>query len=159
MTIENHHCVHDGSAGRKVAPPPGPGHAELVARVATRISPGTVTVSVSGRLDQAGDRAVAAHLAEARRRWRGRLVVDLTACDGLGEAALAAVRKTVEHAGTEGFRLSVVAGSPGIRAALDALALPHSPAPAVALTPVVALRVCVSRNWVSHNRAGRGERP
>ncbi|SEP06148.1 STAS domain-containing protein [Amycolatopsis saalfeldensis] len=125
------------------AAPPGPGRA---ARVATRIGAGTVTVSVSGRLDQAGDAAVAEHLAEARRLCWGLLTVDLTGCEGLGEAALTAVREAGENAAAEGFRLSVAAGGPGIRAALDALSVRHTPAPATAGTPGVAVRVCVSRD-------------
>ncbi|WP_328608678.1 hypothetical protein OG943_06015 [Amycolatopsis sp. NBC_00345] len=141
--------MNDRPVSTKVAAPPEPGHAKRVARVATRISPGTVTVSVSGRLDEAGDAAVAEHLAEARELCWGLLVVDLTACEDLGETALAAVREAGDHAVTEGFRLSVAAGEPGIRAALDALSVQHAPAPATAGTPGVALHVCVSRDHKS----------
>jgi hypothetical protein len=161
MTVVNHPVAGHQSVKRrpvtgKVAPPPEPGHAKRVARVATRVGPGTVTVSVSGRLDEAGDAAVAEHLAEARTLCWGLLVVDLTACAGLGEAALAAVREAGDHAGAEGFQLSVTAGEPGIRAALDALSVPHIPAPATVGTPAVAVRVCVSRG---HKSRGETSHP
>ena len=141
--------ARDGPVSDKVAPPPEPGHAERVARVATRVGPGTVTVSVSGRLDETGDAAMAAHLAEARALCWSLLVVDLTACAGLGEAALAAVREAGDHARAEGFRLSVTAAEPGIRAALDALSVRHTPAPNPVGTPGVAVHVCVSRQHES----------
>ncbi|HEY3710607.1 MAG TPA: hypothetical protein VGL64_14590 [Amycolatopsis sp.] len=154
MTVVNkrpakHSSVSPAAAPPKVAPPPEPGHAERVARVATRISPGRVTVSVSGRLDEAGDAAVAGHLAEARKLCWGLLVVDLTACESLGEAALTAVREAGENAVAEGFRLSVAVGEPGIREALEALSVRHTPAPATAGTRGVAVHVCVSREHES----------
>jgi hypothetical protein len=146
--------VNDQAPNHAAAPLPRP--TGRVSRVATWIGPGTVTVSVSGRLDEAGDAALARHLAEARELCWGLLVVDLTACDGIGAAALAAVREAGDHAEAEGFRLSVAAGAPGIRAALDALSVRHTPSPAASGTPVVALHVCVSRD---HKRSGDGSRP
>lgn len=150
MTVAQHRPVNRRSSTHetvpsKVAPPPEPGHAERVATVATRISPGTVTVTVSGRLDEAGDAAVAEQLAEARKLCWSLLVVDLTACEGLGEASLAAVREAGENAAAEGFRLSVAAREPAIRAALGAVPLRDKPAG----TPGVAVHVSVSREHES----------
>ncbi|MEV5714587.1 hypothetical protein AB0L41_11860 [Amycolatopsis mediterranei] len=117
----------------------------------TLISTGLVAVEVSGQLDQAGETALVRHLAEARLLCAGVLVVDLTACGGLGKDAVTALDAAKAQSAIRKFRLHVTAGDPRVRAALDAAAIDHeAPGPAGASLhrdppTEIVIRVGVSR--------------
>jgi anti-anti-sigma factor len=76
---------------------------------------GRISLVLDGELDLSGTRHLAEHLAQLRRTYRGRLVLDLRGLTWVDSSALGVLISADAYARQDGWVLEIVPGAPEIQ--------------------------------------------